>query len=97
MKLILSTIFLSVFLSACSKSVPQEEYDSMLSEKDYQISELENKITALEDHIQSLEAKTEDVNEQFGRLQYENWQDVVPDAESSLEDLNSEIENNPNY
>lgn len=69
----------------------------MLEEKDYRIAELESKVAALEDHIQSLESKTDDVNEQFERLQTENWRDVVPDAENSLDELNSEIANNPEY
>lgn len=97
MKYSISILILCTLLSACSQSVPQEEYDSMLEEKDYRIAELESKVAALEDHIQSLESKTDDVNEQFERLQTENWRDVVPDAENSLDELNSEIANNPEY
>ncbi|MFL1396800.1 bZIP transcription factor [Acinetobacter baumannii] len=95
----IQTVFISssLFLMGCSEMVTQEDYDNMLSEKDQQIAELEEKVTQLQGHIASLESKTEEVNNQFERFKYENWRDVVPEAESSLANLNSEIRNGEDY
>lgn len=93
----LSCLFVTFILTGCNKAITQEEYDSMVEEKDQKIEELESQVQKLQDHIETLEAKTQEVNNQFERFQNENWRDVVPDAESSLNDLNSEIENDPNY
>ena len=95
----IQTVFISssILLMGCSKTVTQEDYDNMISEKDQQIAELEEKVVQLQDHIASLESKKEEVNNQFERLKYENWRDVVPEAESSLDDLNSEINNGEDY
>ncbi len=95
----------------CNKAITQSEYDSMVEEKDQkieeleaqneekdqQIAEFETQINQMRDHIQTLESRTQEVNAQFERFQHENWRNVVPDAASSLENLNSEIENDPNY
>jgi peptidoglycan hydrolase CwlO-like protein len=92
--LIAILIALTVGLVGCGEStVTQEDYDSMVYEKDLRISELESQVTQMQEHIENLEAKTQEVNSQFERLQTENWRDVVPDAESSLDDLNNEISN----
>ncbi|MDC5641062.1 hypothetical protein OFN00_18610, partial [Acinetobacter baumannii] len=95
----IQTVFISssLLLIGCTEKVTQEDYDNMVSEKDQQIAELEKKVVQLQDHIASLESKTEEVNKQFERLKYENWRDVVPEAESSLDDLNSEIRNGEDY
>lgn len=95
----IQTVFISssILLIGCTETVTQEDYDNMVYEKDQQIAELEGKVTQLQDHITSLESKIEEVNNQFERLKYENWRDVVPEAESSLEDLNSEISNGEDY
>lgn len=93
-------LILSMTLSllGCGQpSVTSEDYDNMVSDKDQRIAELEEQVSQLQEHIAALETKTSEVNEQFDRLQYENWRDVVPDAESSLEDLNSEINNGEDY
>ncbi|MBE2163704.1 bZIP transcription factor [Acinetobacter oleivorans] len=90
-------ILSSILLMGCTKTVTQEEYDNMIYEKDQQIAELEEKVVQLQDHIVSLESKIEEVNNQFERLKYENWRDVVPEAESSLDDLNNEINNGEDY
>ena len=87
-------LLVSLTLVGCGEpTVTQENYDSMVYEKDSKISELESQVTQMQEHIENLEAKTQEVNSQFERLQTENWRDVVPDAESSLDDLNSEISN----
>lgn len=94
----IQTVFISSsLLIGCTEKVTQEDYDNMVSEKDQQIAELEEKVVQLQDHIASLESKTEEVNKQFERLKYENWRDVVPEAESSLDDLNREIRNGEDY
>lgn len=85
-----------ISLIGCKGPISQAEYDAMVFEKDAKIAELEEKVAQLEEHIVNLETKTEEVNEQFERLESENWRDVVPDADNALENLNSEIENNPN-
>lgn len=87
----------SLLLMGCVETVTQENYDNMVSEKDQQIADLEEKVMQLKEHIASLKSKTEEVNNQFERLKYENWRDVVPEAESSLNDLNSEIRNGEDY
>lgn len=87
-------IILTISLAGCGQeTVTQEDYESMVSEKDAKISELESQIMQLQEHISNLETKTEEVNNQFERLENENWRDVVPDAASSLDDLNTEISN----
>lgn len=87
-------IALTVGLVGCGEStVTQEDYDSMVYEKDLKISELESQVSQMQEHIENLETRTQEVNSQFERLQTENWRDVVPDAESSLDDLNNEISN----
>ena len=87
-------LLVSLTLAGCGEpTVTQEDYDSMVYEKDLKISELESQVTQMQEHISNLESKTQEVNSQFERLQSENWRDVVPDAESSLEDLNNEINN----
>ena len=84
----------TVGLLGCGEStVTQEVYDNMVSEKDLRISELESQILKMQEHISNLESKTEEVNNQFERLETENWRDVVPAAGASLEDLNNEITN----
>ncbi|WOE33910.1 bZIP transcription factor [Acinetobacter baumannii] len=95
----IQTVFIasSLLLMGCTETVTQEDYDNMVYEKDQQIAELEVKVTQLKEHIASLETKTAEVNNQFERLKYENWRDVVPEAESSLDDLNSEIRNGQDY
>ena len=67
----------------------------MVSEKDQQIADLEEQVTKLQEHISNLEVKTEEVNNQFKRFENENWRDVVPDADNAVEELNTEVENNP--
>lgn len=84
----------AIILTGCGEpTVTQEDYDSMVYEKDSKISELESQVSQMQEHISNLESKTQEVNSQFERLRSENWRDVVPDAESSLDDLNSEINN----
>lgn len=84
----------TLILTGCGEqTVTQDDYDSMLSDKDLRISELESQVAQMQEHISNLESKTQEVNSQFQRLQNENWRDVVPDAESSLDDLNNEINN----
>jgi len=84
----------ALILTGCGElTVTQEDYDSMVYEKDLRISELESQVVQMQEHISNLESKTQEVNSQFERLQSENWRDVVPDAESSLDDLNNEINN----
>lgn len=88
----------ALFLVGCGEAtVSQEEYDSMVSEKDSRIEELESEVLSLQVHIESLESKTRDVNAQFERFESENWRDVVPDAESSLSELNTEVESYDEY
>ncbi|EMP1643073.1 bZIP transcription factor [Acinetobacter baumannii] len=87
---------LLVGLVGCGKpSITQEDYDNMVSEKDQQIADLEEQVTKLQEHISNLEVKTEEVNNQFKRFENENWRDVVPDADNAVEELNTEVENNP--
>ena len=87
-------VLISLILTGCGEqTVTQEDYDNMVYEKDSRISELESQVALLQEHISNLESKTQEVNSQFERLQDENWRDVVPDAESSLDDLNNEINN----
>ncbi|MCZ3065534.1 bZIP transcription factor [Acinetobacter baumannii] len=89
-------VLLLVSLVGCGKpSITQEDYDNMVSEKDQQIADLEEQVTKLHEHISNLEAKTEEVNNQFKRFENENWRDVVPDADNAVEELNTEVENNP--
>ena len=91
---IATPLLVSLTLVGCGEAtVTQEDYDSMIYEKDSKISELASQVTQMQEHIENLEAKTQEVNSQFERLQTENWRDVVPDAESSLDDLNDEISN----
>lgn len=93
-KTAISLLVVSLILAGCGETtVTQEDYDNMVSEKDLKISELESQVLQMQEHISNLESKTQEVNSQFERLQSENWRDVVPDAESSLEDLNNEINN----
>jgi len=94
----LTPFILTLALAGCGEpQITQDEYDEMVSEKDLRIEELEEQVQTLQEHVANLESKTQEVNAQFERFQSENWRDVVPDAESSLEDLNSEIENNSEY
>lgn len=94
----LTPFILTLALAGCGEpEVTQDEYDEMVSEKDLRIEELEAQVQTLQEHVANLESKTQEVNAQFERFQSENWRDVVPDAESSLDDLNSEIENNSEY
>ncbi len=94
----LISFVLALFLVGCGEvTVSQEEYDSMVSEKDLRIEELESEVLSLREHIESLESKTEEVNAQFERFESENWRDVVPDAESSLNKLNTEVESYDEY
>ena len=91
-------LVVSLVLAGCGEqTVTQEDYDRMAYEKDLKISELESQVSQMQEHISNLESKTQEVNSQFERLQNENWRDVVPDAASSLEDLNSEINNGEDY
>ncbi|AUX86894.1 hypothetical protein C3F34_20040 (plasmid) [Acinetobacter sp. ACNIH2] len=91
-------LVLGLALVGCGEpQITQDEYDEMVSEKDARIEELEGQVQSLQEHVANLESKADEVNAQFERFQSENWRDVVPDAESSLEDLNSEIENNSEY
>lgn len=93
---LLPLLIIPIFsLIGCKGPVSQAEYDSMIFEKDAKIAELEEKVAQLEEHIENLEKKTEEVNNQFERLENENWRDVVPDADNALEDLNSELGNDP--
>lgn len=92
-KIMASSLLIIVVLTGCNETVTKDEYDAMAQDKDQRISELEEEVSQLKDHISTLETKTEEVNNQFDRLQNENWRDVVPDAESSLDDLNNEINN----
>lgn len=96
-KTLFPLIIITLFLMGCDEKIPKSEYDSMVDEKNLKIEELESEVSLLKEHISNLESKTEEVNNQFERLETENWRDVVPDAESSLEDLNTEISNNENY
>ncbi|AHB92220.1 UNVERIFIED_CONTAM: bZIP transcription factor [Acinetobacter baumannii] len=75
-------------LTGCSDTISRAEHDAIVYEKDQKIAELE-------EHIAELEAKLEEVNNQFERFENENWRDVVPDVDNALDDLNSEVENNP--
>ncbi|BAP67552.1 bZIP transcription factor [Acinetobacter baumannii] len=75
-------------LTGCSDSISRAEHEAIVYEKDQKIAELE-------EHITELEAKLEEVNNQFERFESENWRDVVPDVDNALDDLNSEVENNP--
>lgn len=75
-------------LTGCSESISRAEHEAIVYEKDQKIAELE-------EHITELEAKLEEVNNQFERFESENWRDVVPDVDNALDDLNSEVENNP--
>ncbi|ARG37188.1 hypothetical protein [Acinetobacter baumannii] len=75
-------------LTGCSDTISQAEHDAIVYEKDQKIAELE-------EHIAELEAKLEEVNNQFERFENEKWRDVVPDVDNALDDLNSEVENNP--
>lgn len=75
-------------LTGCSDSISRAEHEAIIYEKDQKIAELE-------EHITELEAKLEEVNNQFERFESENWRDVVPDVDNALDDLNSEVENNP--
>ncbi|WP_407479920.1 bZIP transcription factor [Acinetobacter baumannii] len=75
-------------LTGCSNSISRAEHEAIVYEKDQKIAELE-------EHITELEAKLEEVNNQFERFESENWRDVVPDVDNALDDLNSEVENNP--
>ncbi|WOE34181.1 bZIP transcription factor [Acinetobacter baumannii] len=75
-------------ITGCSDSISRAEHEAIVYEKDQKIAELE-------EHITELEAKLEEVNNQFERFESENWRDVVPDVDNALDDLNSEVENNP--
>lgn len=89
-------IILSVFsLIGCKDTISRAEHDIIVYEKDQKISELEEKVSALEEHIANLEVKTQEVNSQFERLKNENWREVVPEANSALDELNNEIGNDP--
>lgn len=95
MKCLISILtILTIGLAGCGQStVSQEDYDNMVSEKDLRISELESQVLQMQEHVSNLELKTQEVNSQFERFKNENWRDVVPDAELSLDDLNDEINN----
>lgn len=94
----LSIILISFSLTACREAtVSQDEYDSMVMEKDEKIAELESRISELQDHVTSLEEKANEVTNQFDRFESENWREVVPDADDAVEELNAEVENNPEY
>lgn len=79
----------------CKDTISRAEHEVIVFEKDQKITELEAKVSELEEHIANLEVKTQEVNNQFERLKNENWQDVVPEANSALDDLNNEIGNDP--
>lgn len=94
----LTVVFITtVIFTGCEKSVPQSECDSIIYEKDQEIEDLENKILYLKEHISTLESHADEVNSQFERLDSENWRDVVPDVDASLDDLNTEISNHQDY
>lgn len=82
--------------TGCDQSVSKSEYDSMVYEKDLKIEELESEVIRLKEHISNLESQTDEVKNQIERFKSENWRDVVPDVESSLDDLNTEISNHQN-
>lgn len=89
-------IILSTVLVGCGEQmIAQADYDNMVDEKDLRISELESQVLQLQEHIVNLEVKTQEVNDQFERFEDENWRDVVPDADASLEELNTAVESNP--
>lgn len=88
-------IFCALLLVGCGKTYTAEEYDEMVSSKDQEITTLQEENTKLKEHIENLEIQTQEVNEQFDRFKSENWRDVVPAAQNSIDGLNNVVENNP--
>jgi|GEM_PF-2294413 len=76
----------------------QPEYEVEYSEIEELISEnerLTQENQELRDHIENLNIKISEVNDNVSRYQSENWRDVTPDVENSVDELNSEQTNEP--
>lgn len=91
-----SIIFISLVLVGCGENrISEEEYDEMISEKDQIISEQEEQIQKLNEHIANLEEKINEIDKQVQNFENQNWREVVPEVESQIVDLQSEVENSP--
>lgn len=102
---LLITAILAALLAACNGSggnrfdgpdYPEPD-DRPCSDEDARIAELEeqlekacSQLASLEGRRDQLQSAADDLRDNVDRLSTENWRDVVPDIDSSAEDLESE-------
>ena len=105
MRMLITAALLIASLSSCGGSGGNRfdgpDYsdidDSQCSEEDGRIAALEEQLeeartqlASLEGRRDQLQAASDDLRDNVDRLSSENWRDVVPDIDSSSEDVESE-------
>lgn len=64
--------------------------NARIAELEEQLDEARTQLASLEDRRDQLQAAASDLRGNVDRLSTENWRDVVPDIDSSAEDVESE-------
>ncbi len=96
MKLTFLTVVIALaFLSGCTKTVTQDEYDSMESSYKQQISDLESKVASKQQYIETMNTSIQELSSDVNRFEYEDWQDVVPDVYDKTKALETNIQTEP--